>query len=428
MTTERSLIEEMLRDENLNQAYLRVVQNKGSAGIDGMETKDLKDYLGEHTEEIKEEIRLKKYKPSPVKRVEIPKPDGGTRKLGIPTVMDRFVQQAIVQVLTPIYEPKFSETSYGFRPNKCCEMAIIKALEYMNDGFEWIVDIDLEKFFDTVDHDRLISLVMKDVKDGAIVSLIRKFLVSGIIIDDEFKESVIGTPQGGNLSPLLSNVVLNELDKELEARGLRFTRYADDCIILVGSGKAADRVMESVSAFIEKKLKLKVNMTKSKVSKPNEIKYLGLGFYKDKYSNMYKALPHEKSVQKLKVKLKSLTSRSWSVSMEYRLLKIKQIIVGWVNYYRIGNIKMKCVKIDNWIRFRLRMCIWKQWKKISTKLKALVKLGIPKRKAWEWANTRKEYARVAKSIIMTRSVTNQRLKQKGLVSLLDQYQLKHILV
>lgn len=428
MTTERSLIEEMLRDENLNQAYLRVVQNKGSAGIDGMETKDLKDYLGEHTEEIKEEIRLKKYKPSPVKRVEIPKPDGGTRNLGIPTVMDRFVQQAIVQVLTPIYEPKFSETSYGFRPNKYCEMAIIKALEYMNDGFEWIVDIDLEKFFDTVDHDRLISLVMKDVKDGAIVSLIRKFLVSGIIIDDEFKESVIGTPQGGNLSPLLSNVVLNELDKELEARGLRFTRYADDCIILVGSGKAADRVMESVSAFIEKKLKLKVNMTKSKVSKPNEIKYLGLGFYKDKYSNMYKALPHEKSVQKLKVKLKSLTSRSWSVSMEYRLLKIKQIIVGWVNYYRIVNIKMKCVKIDNWIRFRLRMCIWKQWKKISTKLKALVKLGIPKRKAWEWANTRKEYARVAKSIIMTRSVTNQRLKQKGLVSLLDQYQLKHILV
>ncbi|MEG0402936.1 group II intron reverse transcriptase/maturase [Anaerorhabdus sp.] len=428
MTTERSLIEEMLRDENLNQAYLRVVQNKGSAGIDGMETKDLKDYLGEHTEEIKEEIRLKKYKPSPVKRVEIPKPDGGTRNLGIPTVMDRFVQQAIVQVLTPIYEPKFSETSYGFRPNKYCEMAIIKALEYMNDGFEWIVDIDLEKFFDTVDHDRLISLVMKDVKDGAIVSLIRKFLVSGIIIDDEFKESVIGTPQGGNLSPLLSNVVLNELDKELEARGLRFTRYADDCIILVGSGKAADRIMESVSAFIEKKLKLKVNMTKSKVSKPTEIKYLGFGFYKDKYSNMYKALPHEKSVQKLKVKLKALTSRSWSVSMEYRLLKIKQIIVGWVNYYRIVNIKMKCVKIDNWIRFRLRMCIWKQWKKISTKLKALVKLGIPKRKAWEWANTRKEYARVAKSIIMTRSVTNQRLKQKGLVSLLDQYQLKHILV
>ena len=268
METDRSLLEDMLLDGNLNKAYLQVVRNKGAEGIDGMKYTELKDYLIEHGEEIKEQIRTRKYEPKPVRRVEIPKENGKVRKLGIPTVLDRFVQQAIVQVLTPIYEPVFSETSYGFRPNRCCEMAIMKALEYMNDGFQWVVDIDLENFFDNVSHDKLITLVMRKVKDGEIVSLIRKFLKSGIMMDDEYEESVIGTPQGGNLSPLLSNIMLNELDKELESRGLRFTRYADDCIILVGSSKAADRVIASITRYIEKKLGLKVNMTKSKVSKP----------------------------------------------------------------------------------------------------------------------------------------------------------------
>ena len=218
-----------------------------------MEVKELDEYLSKHLEEIKEQIRNKKYKPKPVKRVEIPKPDGGVRNLGVPTVVDRFVQQAVAQVLIPIYEPKFSESSYGFRPDRCCEMAILKALEFMNDGYQWVVDIDLEKFFDNVSHDKMISLVMRDVKSGEIISLINKFLKSGIMIDEEYKESVIGTPQGGNLSPLLSNIMLDQLDKELEARGLHFTRYADDCIILVGSSKAADRVMANVSKFIEKK-------------------------------------------------------------------------------------------------------------------------------------------------------------------------------
>ena len=229
MKTDNTLLEKMLSDENLGLALAQVRRNKGASGIDGMEVSELKGYLDEHLEEIKESIRNRTYKPQPVKRVEIPKPDGGVRKLGIPAVLDRFVQQAIAQVLVPIYEPKFSDNSFGFRPNRCCEMAIIRALEYMNDGFHWVVDIDLEKFFDTVDHDKLISLVMRDVKSGEIVSLIRKFLVSGIMMDNEYKESVIGVVQGGNISPLLSNVVLNELDKELEARGLRFTRYADDC-------------------------------------------------------------------------------------------------------------------------------------------------------------------------------------------------------
>lgn len=389
-----------------------------------MEVKELDEYLYKHLDEIKEQIRNKKYSPKPVKRVEIPKPDGGVRNLGVPTVVDRFVQQAIAQVLTPIYEPKFSESSYGFRPNRCCEMAILKALEFMNDGYQWVVDIDLEKFFDNVNHDKMISLIMKDVKCGEIVSLINKFLKSGIMIDDEYKESVIGTPQGGNLSPLLSNIMLNQLDKELEARGLRFTRYADDCIILVGSSKAADRVMKNVSIFIENKLGLKVNMTKSKVSKPNDIKYLGFGFFMDKNDGLWKAKPHAKSVEKLKLKLKKLTSRRWSISLDERLEKIKKTIVGWTNYYKIGYWKDVARMVDAHVRFRLRMCIWKQWKKVNTKKKALISLGVPKREAWMLANSRKAYARCASSFL-NNVLTNKRLKERGLVFLLDQYDLKH---
>lgn len=419
-----TLLNELLSDENLKIAKQRVKKNKGASGIDGMEVKELDEYLSKHLDEIKEQIRNKKYSPKPVKRVEIPKPDGGVRNLGVPTVADRFVQQAIAQVLTPIYEPKFSESSYGFRPDRCCEMAILKALEFMNDGYQWVVDIDLEKFFDNVNHDKLISLIMKDVKCGEIVSLINKFLKSGIMIDDEYKESVIGTPQGGNLSPLLSNIMLDQLDKELEARGLRFTRYADDCIILVGSSKAADRVMKNVSIFIENKLGLKVNMTKSKVSKPNDIKYLGFGFFMDKNDGLWKAKPHAKSVEKLKLKLKQLTSRRWSISFDERLEKIKKTIVGWTNYYKIGYWKDVARMVDAHVRFRLRMCIWKQWKKVNTKKKALISLGVPKREAWMLANCRKAYARCASSFL-NNVLTNKRLKERGLVFLLDQYNLKH---
>ena len=419
-----TLLNELLSDDNLKIAKQRIKKNKGASGIDGMEVKELDEYLSKHLDEIKEQIRNKKYSPKPVKRVEIPKPDGGVRNLGVPTVVDRFVQQAIAQVLTPIYEPKFRESSYGFRPNRCCEMAILKALEFMNDGYQWVVDIDLEKFFDNVNHDKMISLIMKDVKCGEIVSLINKFLKSGIMIDDEYKESVIGTPQGGNLSPLLSNIMLNQLDKELEARGLRFTRYADDCIILVGSSKAADRVMKNVSIFIESKLGLKVNMTKSKVSKPNDIKYLGFGFFMDKNDGLCKAKPHAKSVEKLKLKLKKLTSRRWSISLDERLEKIKKTIVGWTNYYKIGYWKDVARMVDAHVRFRLRMCIWKQWKKVNTKKKALISLGVPKREAWMLANSRKAYARCASSFL-NNVLTNKRLKERGLVFLLAQYDLKH---
>lgn len=427
MKTDNTLLEKMLSDENIMKAYKQVKRNKGAPGIDGMTINELKEYLDENIDTIREQIRTRKYKPSPVRRVEIPKSDGGVRNLGVPTVIDRVIQQAIVQVLTPIYEPLFSDSSYGFRPNRCCEMAIIKALEYMNDGYEWVVDIDLEKFFDNVHHDKLISLIMKNVKNGEIVSLIRKFLESGIMLDDEFKESVIGTPQGGNLSPLLSNVILNKLDKELETRGLRFVRYADDCIVLVHTSKAADRVMKNVSRFIEKKLELKVNMTKSKVSKPNDIKYLGFGFYKDyKAGGVYKAKPHEISIVKLKAKIKKLTTRSWSVSLKYRFLKIKQLIVGWINYYRIGYFKTKCMRIDGWLRFRIRMCIWKQWKTPQKRIRMMMKLGVNRDRATRTAYSRKGYARIAISQPLKYALRNEVLKYNGLVSLLDQYQLKHI--
>lgn len=413
------LLERILSDENLNEACLKVIKNKGASGVDKMPTSELRNYLEEHREELKSAIRTRTYKPQPVLRVEIPKADGGVRGLGIPTVVDRMVQQAVVQVLSPIYEETFSESSYGFRPLRNAHMALEKSLEYMNGNKEWIVDIDLEKFFDKVNHDKLMRIVSETIKDGDVISLIRKYLVSGIMIDNEYQEAVIGTPQGGNLSPLLGNIILDKLDKELELRGLSFVRYADDCLIFVGTEKAANRVMKSVTKYLEEELKLKVNVTKSKVSKPQDIKYLGFGFYYDSKNYQYKAKPHIKSVQRLKMKIKEITSRSWSISMDTRLLKLRRLFTGWFHYFKVGILKSVIREIDGHTRFRLRMCIWKQWKRIKTRFKALVILGINKYKAWEWANTRKGYARVAKSFIMCRTVTNAVLKKRGFQSMED---------
>lgn len=421
-----SLLERILSDKNLNEAYKRVHRNKGTSGVDKMMTSDLKPYLEKHGEAIKNAIRLRTYKPQPVKRVEIPKPNGGVRLLGVPTVIDRFIQQAIAQVISPIFDDQFSEYSYGFRPKRYAEMAIIRTLELMNDGYDWVVDIDLEKFFDTVHHDKLMRLVSNTIKDGDVISLIRKFLVSGIVVDEQYKESIIGTPQGGNLSPLLSNIMLNELDKELEHRGLNFVRYADDCLILVGSEKAANRVIGRVSKFIEEKLQLKVNMTKSKVSRPEGIKFLGFGFYWSSTQYQYKAAPHKVSVQRLREKLKAITSRRWSVSMDVRLFKLKQLMRGWFNYFKNFLTKSRSIKIDSHIRFRLRMVIWKQWKRVSTRFNSLIKLGISRAKAWQWANTRKGYARVASSVIMCSSVTNKVLIKRGFLPLESLYNQYHI--
>lgn len=420
------LLEKILDDNNLYNAYKQVYKNKGTSGIDGVTVEKLGVYMYQHKEEIKEQIRNLKYKPSPVRRVEIPKENGKMRKLGIPTVVDRLLQQAIVQVLTPIFEPQFSDTSYGFRPNRCCEMAVVKALEYFNDGYDWIIDIDLQAFFDNVNQDKLIGIIRRTIKDGRVISLIRKYLVSGVMINGVVQPTKIGTPQGGNLSPLLSNIMLNELDKELEKRGLRFVRYADDCLIMVRSEKAANHVMQTVTRYIENKLGLIVNVEKSKVARPNQIKYLGFGFYNKK--GTWRPKPHLKSVQKFEDKLKDITRRSNAMSISDKIIKLNQVIRGWVNYFRIADMKTTMTRIGEHLRHRLRMCIWKYWKKPKTKYKNLKELGTSDYNAYMVANTRKGYYWVASTVVLHMAISNKRLKEKGLVFPLDHYLKVHTVI
>lgn len=417
------LMEKILSKENLEQARKAVIANKGSAGVDRMTVNELTKFIEEHGEEIRERIKKRKYKPLPVKRVQIPKPDGTKRNLGIPSVKDRWLQQAVYQVMNPIFEETFSDSSYGFRPGRRCEDAIVKALEYMNDGYDWLVDMDLSKFFDNVNQDILMILVHKVIKDPDTESLIRKFLQSGVLVEGTFEETRIGTPQGGNLSPLLANIYLNEFDKELESRGLRFTRYADDCVIYVRSEAAAKRVMKSVTRWLEEKLRVQVNVTKTKVCRPSGAKYLGFSFYNK--NGTWRPKPHLKSVQKFKEKLHGYSKRSWSVSMDYRISKINPVIRGWINYFRICDMKTLMKRMDGWLRVRIRMCIWKQWKTPKNREKALVKLGFPRWGAHRYANSRKGCMAIANSRIMTRAVPKRVLDLKGLLSLTDHYQLVH---
>ncbi|MTH54399.1 group II intron reverse transcriptase/maturase [Bacillus mangrovi] len=420
---ERKVLDAILEEENLNEALKQVKRNKGAAGVDGMTVGELEEHLLKNKDELIRQIRQRKYQPHPVQRVEIPKPNGGVRLLGIPTVTDRVIQQAIAQVLTPLFDRGFSKFSYGFRPKRYAEMAILQALEYMNDGYDWIVDVDLERFFDTVHHDRLMNLVSRTVDDGDVISLIRKFLVSGVQINDEYKETVIGTPQGGNLSPLLSNIMLNELDWELESRGLKFVRYADDCIILVKSEMAARRVMRSVTRFIEEKLGLIVNVNKSRITKPNDpdMKFLGFGFFRDFQSHLYKAKPHRKSVKAFQYKLKQLTRKNWSVDTKYQVERINQLIRGWVNYFKIGYMKTLLKKVDAHTRYRLRMCIWKKWKTAKNRRKNLIKLGMNRNDAYKNSHTSKGPARIASSWVMTTTITNKKLASFGLTPGLNHY-------
>ena len=419
------IITKILERDNLNLAFKNVKANKGASGIDDMSIDETAQYIREHKNQIVWQLYNRKYQPQPVRRVEIPKPSGGVRKLGIPTVLDRVIQQAMVQVLAPMFEPYFSEYSYGFRPNRCCQMAIIKALEYFNDGYDWVVDIDLEKFFDNVPHDRLLRMVSDVVKDGNVVSLVNKFLKAGVMIQGNYEDTIVGTPQGGPLSPLLSNIMLNKLDKELEARNLHFTRYADDTIILVKSEKAANRVMTSITHYIEKKLGLKVNMTKTKICKPNDLKYLGFGFYKGKEWN---SIPHIDSKMKFQRKLKSLTKRSESISLDTRFERINWLIRGWVNYFKMSKMKVFLTSIDEHLRTRIRIIIWKMWKNIKTRIINLVKCGYSFDEARGLANCRRGYMFVAHSKILQNAISKERLAQpnkkkgrRGLVFALDYY-------
>ena len=414
------LLEKILDDDNVKIAMQRVKSNGGTFGVDKMELSKLDDYMEEHLEEIKHEIRTRTYVPNPVKRVEIPKPNGGVRKLGIPTVVDRTIQQAIVQVLSPICEPVFSECSYGFRPGRCCQQAIIKALEFMNDGYLWVVDIDLEKFFDNVPQDKLMSYLHRIINDGDTESLIRKFLKAGVMVNDTIEKTDMGTPQGGNLSPLLSNIMLTELDKELEARGLHFTRYADDCIILVKSHAAANRVMHSITGFIERKLGLKVNATKTRIVPPKDLKYLGFGFWKDK-DGTWKARPHKDSKMKFQRKVRLLCKRSWSVELGYRISKLNEVTRGWINYYRIGSMKDFLINISNHLRTLLRIIIWKQWKVPSKRQWGLEKLGIDKDKARQTAYMGDHYQFVCTKLCVRNAISKEKLARKGLVDPLDYY-------
>ena len=416
------LMEEILSKENLETARKAVIANKGSAGVDRMTVNELTKFIEEHGDEVTERIRMRKYRPLPVRRVQIPKPDGSKRNLGIPSVKDRWLQQAVYQVLNPMFEEVFSDSSYGFRPGRKCEDAIIKALECMNDGYDWLVDMDLSKFFDNVNQDILMILVHKVIKDPDTESLIRKFLQSGVLVEGTFEETRIGTPQGGNLSPLLANIYLNEFDKELESRGLRFTRYADDCVIYVRSEAAANRVMKSVTRWLEEKLRVQVNVTKTKVCRPNDTKYLGFSFYNR--NGKWRPKPHLKSVQKFKEKLHGYSKRSWSVSMDYRISKLNPVIRGWINYFRICDMKTLMKELDGWLRVRIRMCIWKQWKTPKRRRWGMRKLGLPDWLAYKQSYSRKGCMANAQGTLRP-IITKAVLQKKGLLSLADHYQLVH---
>lgn len=423
-----TLLEDILSNQNMNDAYLRVYRNKGASGIDGVTIDELKQYLKDNKDELRQRIRTRKYRPQAALRVEIPKENGKMRKLGIPTVVDRVVQQAIHQVLSPIFEQQFSDFSYGFRPNRSCEMAIIQSLEFLNDDYQWVVDIDLERFFDTVHHDKLMRIISNTIDDGDVISLIRKYLVSGVIVNGTYEDTPVGTPQGGNLSPLLSNIMLNELDKELERRGLRFVRYADDALIFVKSEKSAHRVMASTVKFIEGKLGLIVNSEKSRITRPRALKFLGFGYFYDTKTHRYAVRPHEDSVQKFQRRLKQLTKRNWSVPLDYRILKLRQVIFGWVNYFRLSHMKRVTHRIDSKLRSRIRVIIWKQWKRPLKQIRSLVQLGIPKGEAIGLTYCRKGYRYIGKSKVIHRAISNKRLNQRGLPSVSAYYLKVHTVI
>jgi group II intron reverse transcriptase/maturase len=419
--TGQGMLEQILSPTNLNIAYKHVLANKGSGGVDKMEVGSLKDYLIANKEELLESLLQGHYRPNPVRRVEIPKENGKKRQLGIPTVVDRMVQQAIMQVLSPVYEKQFSDSSYGFRPGRSAHQALRKCQEYITDGFVYSVDLDLEKFFDTVNQSKLIEVLSRTVKDGRVVSLVHKYLRAGVVVRNKYEDTGEGVPQGGPLSPLLSNIMLNELDKELEKRGHRFVRYADDMVLLCKSIRSAERTLSGITGFIERKLYLKVNMEKTVVAHITKIKFLGYSFYINDKGEGRLGL-HEKSASRMRERIKALTARSNGWGNERRKEALKLYITGWVNYFKLADMKKLLERVDKWYRRRLRMVIWKQWKRLRTRGRNLIRLGIEKHKAWEFANTRKGYWHTANSPILSTSITNARLRQAGYIFFSDYYQ------
>lgn len=410
-----NLLDSILSPDNLNKAWKRVRSNKGAPGIDGLSVDDFVAHFRTVGHGLVEEIRHNRYQPYPVKRAYIRKPDGGQRALGIPTVFDRVIQQAIAQVIGPIFDEDFSEFSYGFRPKRSQHDAVNQVQQYIKEGQRIAVDVDLSKFFDRVNHDFLMSQLGKKIRDKRLLQLIAKYLRTGIVEDGVLLDCREGVPQGGPLSPLLSNVVLDLLDKELERRGHKFARYADDFIILVGSKRAGERVLASVTRFVERKLKLKVNDTKSRVVKTSQCKFLGFSFHGSTL------VWHEKSLAQFKYRVRKLTGRSRGVSMDNTIRGLTQYLRGWINYFGIAAGYQKCFDLDQWIRRRLRMCFWKQWRKVRTKVRNLIRLGVDVKLAISCGISSKSYWRSAKTEGIHKALSNELLAKLGLFSLRDRW-------
>ena len=410
-----NLLERVLSRDNVQKAWKRVKANKGVPGIDRMSIEDFPEFARAQWDNIRDSLMAGTYQPSPVKRVEIPKPTGGTRPLGIPTVLDRVIQQAMYQVMMPIFDADFSEFSYGFRPGRSAHGAVRKVREYIRKGYRIAVDMDLSKFFDRVDHDVLMHRVARKIRDKHILRLIGKYLRAGVVIKGRLEKSREGVPQGGPLSPLLANILLDDLDKELEKRGHKFVRYADDFVILVRTQRAGLRVKESVTRFLERNLKLKVNQDKSRVSSTDNTNFLGFTFKGTKIRWS------DKAFREFKRRVKRLTGRSWFVSMEYRYKKLSQYIRGWMNYFGISEYYRPIPEIDQWLRRRMRMCYWKQWRRPRTKIRNLRKLGTSLKAALNVGLSRKGPWRLARTLATQTGMTNKWLKEQGLVSVKERW-------
>ncbi len=418
------MIEQVLNRSNITKAYRQVVSNKGSAGADGMPVKELYDYLTKNRKQIESELREGKYLPQAIRGVEIPKSNGKMRLLGIPTVIDRLLQQAVGQVIAIKFEMEFEDYSYGFRPNRNAQLAVLKAQEYINDGYQHIVDIDLKSFFDEVDHCILLQLLYRKIKCPLTLRLIRKWLRVPILINGKLIKRRKGVPQGSPLSPLLSNIMLNELDKEMEKQGLRYVRYADDFSIYTKSNYAARKTGNNIYLFLKDKLKLPINREKSGIRKPVNFVILGFGFvptYKKGDKGKYQLVVSEKRWESLKQKLKTITRKTTPCTFDERIHKLKEIQRGWIQYFRIASIHAKLKALDSWLRNRLRYCIWHHWKKPERKRKNLIRLGIDHEHAYSWSRTRMGGWAVAQSPILITTITLDRLRKRGYEAMLDLY-------
>lgn len=413
------MLERITDRRNIEKALIAVERNGGAAGIDNLQSDELRQFLYTHYQGLRQQILEGTYKPNPVRKVEIPKQQGGVRMLGIPTVTDRMLQQAIHQVLSPMYEEQFDRNSFGFRPGKNAQQAVETAKEYINAGYDWIIELDLEKFFDKVNHQKLMALLSNTVEDKRTLKLINAYLRSGIMEGGTVSQRIEGTPQGSPLSPLLSNIMLHELDKELNKRGHKFVRYADDCSIYVRSEKSAQRVAESITRYIEEKLLLKVNREKTQVSRPSKSQLLGFSFYKNKEG--YEIRISKKSLNRIKEKCKRITKSNDPTPERAKLIKLESVIRGWVNYFKIAKAKSNMQRLDEMIRTRLRIATWRRWKRIKTKVNNLIKLGIAKSRAYMWGNSSKGACRLAYSPVLSRTLSNEYWRKAGYRGFYDYY-------